>query len=252
MTLRIAVIGAGYWGPNLVRNFRGNPNWDLVAVCDLDEARARKVIGARSTVEVETSLQRLLARDDIDAVAIATPAATHSPIAHAALEAGKHVLVEKPLADSKAEASRMVAAASERDLVLMIDHTYCYTPVVERIREFITEGVLGDILFIDSSHVAKIGSDVVYLMTEVLPQLRPGVLVHFHDVFWPFEYPEEWVQEGRAWNETYMLKAFLQFNERFRILLFCSYLALHHRAVLEQHLPLALKNSGGSLWLRTS
>jgi Predicted O-methyltransferase len=109
----------------------------------------------------------------------------------------------------------------------------------------------GDILFIDSSHVAKIGSDVVYLMTEVLPQLRPGVVIHFHDVFWPFEYPEEWVQEGRAWNETYMLKAFLQFNEQFRILFFCSYLALHHRAVLEQYLPLVFKNTGGSLWLRT-
>jgi predicted O-methyltransferase YrrM len=110
----------------------------------------------------------------------------------------------------------------------------------------------GDILFIDSSHVAKIGSDVVYLMTEVLPQLRPGVLIHFHDVFWPFEYPEEWIHEGRAWNEAYMLKAFLQFNPHFRILYFCSYLALHYRAVLEQHLPLVVKNTGGSLWLETT
>ena len=78
MSLSIAVIGAGYWGPNLVRNFRSSADWDLVAVCDLDAARARKVIGTRSTVEVETSLERLLARDDIDAVAIATPARTHS------------------------------------------------------------------------------------------------------------------------------------------------------------------------------
>jgi predicted dehydrogenase len=152
-SLGIAVVGAGYWGPNLVRNFRGNPNWDLVAVCDLAEARARKVIGARSTVEIETSLERLLARDDVDAIAIATPARSHSAVARAALEAGKHVLVEKPLADSHAEAAGMVELARERGLVLMTDHTYCYTPVVMRIRELIAEGVLGDILFIDSVRI---------------------------------------------------------------------------------------------------
>jgi predicted dehydrogenase len=153
MSLGIAVVGAGYWGPNLVRNFRSSPNWDLVAVCDLDEARARKVIGPRSTVEVETSLERLLARDDVDAIAIATPAGTHSAIAQAAFAAGKHVLVEKPLADSEDEASRMVEAARAADRILMTDHTYCYTPVVVRIRELIAEGVLGDILFIDSVRI---------------------------------------------------------------------------------------------------
>src|SRR3954470_5569829 len=104
MSLRIAVVGAGYWGPNLIRNFRGSDDWDLVAVCDLDETRARKVIGARSTVEVETSLDNLLARDDIDAVAVATPARTHYAITLAGLRAGKHVLVEKPLAESEIEA----------------------------------------------------------------------------------------------------------------------------------------------------
>ena len=111
MTLRIAVVGAGYWGPNLVRNFLASPDWDLVAVCDLDAARARKAIGSRSTVQVETSLDALLARDDLDAVAIATPARTHRAIALAALEAGKHVLVEKPLAPSRAEAAEMIVAA---------------------------------------------------------------------------------------------------------------------------------------------
>ncbi len=153
MSMGIGVIGAGYWGPNLVRNFRSSPDWDLVAVCDLDENRARKVIGARSTIEVETSLDALLARPDIEAVAVATPARTHSAIARAALAAGKHVLVEKPLADSQDEAAQMVAAASERGLVLMTDHTYCYTPVVVRIRDLIAEGVLGDILFIDSVRI---------------------------------------------------------------------------------------------------
>ena len=140
----VAVIGAGYWGPNLVRNFRNSPDWDLVAVCDLDAERAARVIGSRSTIEVETSVERLLARPDLDAVAIATPARTHAPLAIAALEAGKHVLVETPLADTVEDAERMIAAAEKADRVLMIDHTFCYTPAVSAIRDAIADGVLGD------------------------------------------------------------------------------------------------------------
>jgi predicted O-methyltransferase YrrM len=106
-----------------------------------------------------------------------------------------------------------------------------------------------DVLFIDSSHMVKVGSDVGHLLTDVLPALQPGVLVHFHDVLWPFEYPEEWIQEGRAWNECYVLRAFLQFNAHFQILLFNSYLALHHADVLERCCPLMMRDTGGSLWL---
>jgi predicted dehydrogenase len=149
----VAVIGAGYWGPNLVRNFRGSANWDLVGVCDLDAHRARKVIGNRSTVEVMTSLDEVLDRDDIDAVAIATPARTHAPIALAALAAGKHVVVEKPLADTPEAAAAMVRAAEEADRVLMIDHTYCYTSAVQYIRQAVADGVLGDILYVDSVRI---------------------------------------------------------------------------------------------------
>jgi predicted dehydrogenase len=153
MTMGIGVIGAGYWGPNLVRNFRSSDRWDLVAVCDVDPDRARAVIGSRSTIAIETAVDDLLARDDIDAVAIATPARTHGAIATAALESGRHVLVEKPLADSRAAAQRMIAAADERGLVLMTDHTFCYTPVVMKIRELVAEGALGDILFVDSVRI---------------------------------------------------------------------------------------------------
>ncbi|PRZ42502.1 putative dehydrogenase [Antricoccus suffuscus] len=148
-----AVIGAGYWGPNLVRNFRGSSDWDLVAVCDLDEDRAKRVVGARSTIDIETSLEAVLARDDVDAVAIATPAHTHAPIALAALAAGKHVLVEKPLADTMESAIAMVNAAREAGLVLMTDHTYCYTPAVKYIRDVVASGELGDILYIDSVRI---------------------------------------------------------------------------------------------------
>nr|WP_259372700.1 class I SAM-dependent methyltransferase [Schlegelella koreensis] len=106
-----------------------------------------------------------------------------------------------------------------------------------------------DILFIDSSHVAKIGSDVVHLLTYVLPRLKRGVLVHVHDIFWPFEYPKMWLMQGRAWNENYMLKAFLQFNDRFRIVFFSSYLAIHHADAIRRHMPRFEKNPAGGIWL---
>ena len=151
--LRIAVIGAGYWGPNLARNFRTSPDWDLVAICDLDRARAEAVADSIGGVRVVTDLSDLLASDDIDAVAIATPARTHHGIATAALAAGKHVMVEKPLADTGERGQDMVATAAERGIVLMADHTYCYTPAVLKIRELIAAGELGDILFIDSVRI---------------------------------------------------------------------------------------------------
>src|SRR5580765_9026620 len=170
MTLRVAVVGAGYWGPNLVRNFRNSPLWTLVAVCDLDQDRAARVVGDAMGVDIETSLDRLLARDDLDAVAIATPANTHRPIAMAALAAGKHVLVEKPLASTRAEAAEMVAEARDRGLVLMCDHTYCYTPVVQRLREMVQSGELGEILFIDS---VRINLGLVQPDVDVIWDLAP-------------------------------------------------------------------------------
>jgi predicted dehydrogenase len=151
--LRVAVVGAGYWGPNLIRNFLASEDWHLVAVCDLDVDRARTVVGRAGDVECVASLDEVLAREDIDAVAIATPARTHQGIALAALEAGKHVLVEKPLADTLASGRAIVDTATERGLVLMADHTYCYTPAVAKIRELVEDGALGEILFVDSVRI---------------------------------------------------------------------------------------------------
>lgn len=107
-----------------------------------------------------------------------------------------------------------------------------------------------DILFADSTHVSKIGSDVNRLVFEILPVLRPGVYVHFHDIFYPFEYPEPWVYEGRAWNEAYLLRAFLQFNRAFKIRLFNTFLAQFHGDLLAHKMPLCLRNPGGSLWIQ--
>lgn len=108
-----------------------------------------------------------------------------------------------------------------------------------------------DILFLDCSHVAKIGSDVCRLIFEVLPRLKPGVIVHIHDIFYPFEYPREWVEKShRAWNESYIVRAFLQYNNAFDIMLFNNYLGQMRSELLKKHMPVAMNNIGGSLWLR--
>ena len=107
-----------------------------------------------------------------------------------------------------------------------------------------------DILFIDSSHLAKTGSDVNYLVFKILPLLRDGVYIHFHDVFYPFEYLKEWVYEGRAWNEAYLLRAFMQYNRAFEIQFFTSFLLDKHREIFESLMPLCLKCPGANLWLK--
>jgi hypothetical protein len=103
---------------------------------------------------------------------------------------------------------------------------------------------------VDSSHVVKIGSDVAHIIFEILPRLKPGVIVHFHDVFYSFEYPKEWVKEGRAWNEDYFLRAFLQYNSVFQILYFNSFMGQFYQNELERKMPLCLRNTGGSLWMK--
>jgi hypothetical protein len=108
----------------------------------------------------------------------------------------------------------------------------------------------GDILFIDSTHVAKVGSDVNRIFAELLPALSPGVYVHFHDVYYPFEYPKKWIYEGRAWNEAYVLRSFLQFNRGFEIIYFNSFLAEFHGARLRELMPLCMKAPGSSIWVK--
>lgn len=107
----------------------------------------------------------------------------------------------------------------------------------------------GDILFVDSSHIVKTGSDVNYIISEILPRLKPGVLIHFHDIFYPFEYPKTWVYGGRNWNEGYFIKSFLMYNDTFEMTLFSSYLHKHHSHIFED-MPLCYKNFGGNLWIR--
>ena len=107
-----------------------------------------------------------------------------------------------------------------------------------------------DILFIDSTHVSKIGSDVNWILFEILPRLSSGVYIHFHDVFYPFEYPKEWIYEGRAWTELYMLRSFLQFNTAFKIVFFNTFMEHFYETSFERDMPLCMRNRGGSIWIR--
>jgi Methyltransferase domain len=108
----------------------------------------------------------------------------------------------------------------------------------------------GDLLFIDSTHVMKCGSDLQFLLFEVLPRLQEGVYVHFHDIFGSFEYPEEWLLQGRYWNENYVLRAFLAYNSAWDIHFFNDYVAVAFEDFIRKEMPLCLKNPGGSLYLR--
>lgn len=107
-----------------------------------------------------------------------------------------------------------------------------------------------DVLFVDSTHVSKFGSDVNHIIFNILPTLASGVFVHFHDIFFPFEYPEQWIKEGRAWNEAYMLRAFLQHNTAYEVVMFNTFVQRFHRDFFEKNMPLCLENPGASIWLR--
>jgi protoporphyrinogen oxidase/predicted dehydrogenase len=151
--IRIGLVGLGYWGPNLARNLAESSAFEITHLCDLQAAAVGAMQRRYTGVPGTTRYEELLRDDDLDAVAIATPVSTHYQLAKAALEAGKHVFVEKPLAASSAEVGRLIEAADERDRVLMPGHTFLYSPAVTTIKDLIDRGELGEIYFISSSRV---------------------------------------------------------------------------------------------------
>jgi predicted dehydrogenase len=151
--LRIAVVGLGYWGPNLARNVRELECAELAAICDANPDRLELAARRFSEAERHDRFESVLEDDTIDAVLIATSVSSHYPLGRAALEAGKHVFVEKPLAASSAECLELIALAEANDLVLMPGHTFLYSPPVVAIRNLITTGALGDLCFVSMSRV---------------------------------------------------------------------------------------------------
>jgi len=149
----VAVVGCGYWGPNLVRAFFDTPDCRVIALCDAQPERMGPLLQRHPSVEGTAYFGDLLRDPRIDAIAIATPASTHADLALRALRAGKHVLVEKPMALRSAEAEALIETAAQLDRVLMVDHTFAYTGAVRRIRELLDEGALGELYYYDSVRI---------------------------------------------------------------------------------------------------
>lgn len=152
-TIRVAVVGLGYWGPNLVRVLQETPDVELAWVSDVVPERLLAIKRRYPSVQATTSYDEILEDDAVDAVAIATPVSTHYDLVAAALQAGKHAFVEKPLAASSDEALKLIDLANAQGLTLMPGHTFIYSPPVNLIREMIADGDLGDIYFISASRV---------------------------------------------------------------------------------------------------
>jgi predicted dehydrogenase len=146
-TVGVAVIGYGYWGPNLVRNFSNTDGARVISVSDLYPEQLALARRRHPDVMVTSEFRDLLKDRRIDAIAIATPVHTHYELALAALQAGKHVLIEKPLARTSEEAQQLIEEAARRNLVLLVDHTFLYTPAIQKVRQLVVEGVLGDIYY---------------------------------------------------------------------------------------------------------
>ncbi|MFZ1947445.1 MAG: Gfo/Idh/MocA family oxidoreductase [bacterium] len=152
-TTAVGVIGCGYWGPNLLRNLSQLPISRVKYCCDLDDGRLGHMKSLYPTVTATKRYEDLLGDDEVQAVAIATPVSTHFAIAKACLESGKHVLVEKPLAASVAEAEELNRIAEKRDLVLFVGHTFVYSAAVEKMKELVEAGELGEMFYVSSVRV---------------------------------------------------------------------------------------------------
>lgn len=151
--INVGVIGYGYWGPNLVRNFVANESTSVVAVCDRDEQRLGKVGSLYPTIRLTASAEDLINDPEVDAVVVATPVDAHFPLALAALTAGKHVFVEKPIASTAEQAKRLIEEAQKRNLILAVDHTFVYTGAVRKMHELIRSDAFGKVRYYDSTRV---------------------------------------------------------------------------------------------------
>lgn len=168
--IKVAVVGCGYWGQNLIRNFWEVDEAELAFVCDVDPKALAHTQRRYPTVQVTRHYRELLDSPRVDAIVLATPVSTHYDFARQALLAGKHVLVEKPLARSTAEVLDLIEVADEQRKLLMVDHTFLYTSAVRRMKELVDRGDIGDILYFDS---VRINLGLVQSDVNVLWDLAP-------------------------------------------------------------------------------
>ena len=151
--INIGIIGYGYWGPNLVRNFNNSDQFKVKAVCDLDRMKLEPLQQAYPFINIDKTFDELITDSSIDAIAIATPISTHYDLSIKALQTGKHVFVEKPMADTSLKCMQLIEESEKRNLVLFVDHTFPYTESVNKIKHLITNNILGEIYYFDSTRV---------------------------------------------------------------------------------------------------
>lgn len=151
--VKTGIVGLGYWGPNVLRNFHAQPECNLAIACDLDEARLQKVQAQYPTITCTKRYEDLLEDPALELVLIATPTASHYPLAKAALEAGKHVFVEKPMAANRSQAQELATLAEQKGLVLCVDHTFVFAPAVRKLSQLARDGALGKLMYFDSSRL---------------------------------------------------------------------------------------------------
>ncbi|MDP8909134.1 MAG: Gfo/Idh/MocA family oxidoreductase [Chloroflexota bacterium] len=178
--LQVAVVGYGYWGPNLVRNVTSSSTMQLAALCERDPGRADAFRVRMPGAKVEADFDQLLLDPSLDAVVIATPPNTHYPLCKRALQAGKHVLVEKPMAKTAEQARELKELADQRGLVIMPGHTFLYSPAVNKVRDLINDNAVGEVYFVTSSRM-NLGN---YQPDGVVCDLAPhdlSILLHWLD-----------------------------------------------------------------------
>ena len=151
--VNVGVVGFGYWGPNLVRNFNANPKARVRAICDAQPERIERAMRQYPGIPGTTHFDELLANADIDLIACATPASAHFRMGKAALLAGKHILLEKPMAATSEESAELLTIARERKLQIFVDHTFVFTPAVQKMKAMIGEGLLGRLYYYDSTRI---------------------------------------------------------------------------------------------------
>ena len=188
MVVKVGVIGLGYWGPNLVRNFNASPDSKVLICCDLQPDRCRKLAIQYPNFAYTDQVSDVVNHPEVNAVAIATPVQTHHALAKQSLLAGKHVLITKPITDDPDHARELIELADKMKLVLQVDHTFIYHPAVEKLKDVVTRGELGELYYFDS---VRINLGLFQSDVSVIWDLAP------HDVSimdYLIERPVEWVQ----------------------------------------------------------
>ena len=192
MPIGVGIVGLGYWGPNLVRNFYSNPESKVAICCDTREERCQRIAGLYPGTKCTQQAEDVLSHPEIEAVAIVTPVHTHYALAKQALHAGKHVLVTKPLTSDVAQAQELVNLAETKGLVLQVDHTFIYHPAVEKLKDIVVRGELGDLYYFDS---VRINLGLFQSDVSVIWDLAP------HDISimkYLIDRPVKWVQAAGA------------------------------------------------------